>query len=156
MTNLYDIEEGFKIEKTKKKHTIAMILCGVFCLLLVFVLTYFSTHTLIMILDILLVGSYFSYVFTYHSFIKKNLNSKYHLLAKIQHFEHEIINGSITSVDNNIKTIENFEVYTLKINDARTVFIEAKKLDETLKTSTNINIAVVDNFVIGYEVIDNV
>ena len=109
-----------------------------------------------MILDILLVGSYFSYVFTYHSFIKKNLNSKYHLLAKIQHFEHEIINGSITFVDNNIKTIENFEVYTLKINDARTVFIEAKKLDETLKSSTNINIAVVDNFVIGYEVIDNV
>ena len=36
MINLYNVEEGFKIENTKKKHTISLILCGVFAFLIVF------------------------------------------------------------------------------------------------------------------------
>lgn len=156
MNNLYNIEEGFKIENIKKKHTISLILCGVFSFLIVFFITYFSPKTFVMILDILIVGSYFSYIFIYHSFIKKNLNAKYHLLAKIQHFDHEIIEGKITFIDNKLKTIDNFEVITLSVNNARTVFIEFDKLNDDLRSNNNLKISIVDNFLIGYEVIENV
>ena len=156
MINLYNVEEGFKIENTKKKHTISLILCGVFAFLIVFFITYFSQKTFVMLLDILIVGSYFSYIFIYHSFIKKNLNAKYHLLAKIQHFDHEIVAGKITFIDNKLKTIDSFEVLTLSINNARTVFIELDKLNDILKSNSTFKISIVDNFIIGYEVIENV
>ena len=156
MINLYNVEEGFKIENIKKKHTISLILCGVFAFLIVFFITYFSQKTFVMLLDILIVGSYFSYIFIYHSFIKKNLNAKYHLLAKIQHFEHEIVEGKITFIDDKLKTIDSFEVLTLSINNARTVFIELNKLNDILKSNSTFKISIVDNFIIGYEVIENV
>lgn len=156
MINLYNVEEGFKIEIIKKKHTISLILCGVFAFLIVFFITYFFQKTFVMLLDILIVGSYFSYIFIYHSFIKKNLNAKYHLLAKIQHFEHEIVEGKITFIDDKLKTIDSFEVLTLSINNARTVFIELNKLNDILKSNSTFKISIVDNFIIGYEVIENV
>ena len=67
---------------------------------------------------------------------------------------HEIINGVISFIDLNIKTIDNFEVYEIKINN-RTIFIEANKFSNEFKINNNYNFEIVDNFIIGYGVIDN-
>ena len=82
------------------------------------------------------------------------MNSYYHFLAKIQHFDHEIINGVISFIDLNIKTIDNFEVYEIKINN-RTIFIEANKFSNEFKINNSFSFEIVDNFIIGYGVIDN-
>ena len=154
MVYLYNIEDGLKIENTKRKQNIIIIFLGILVLLTVTLLTKASKEFYIIIINTLITGSYFSYIFIYNSLIKRNLNSYYHFLAKIQHFDHEIVNGIISSIDLNIKTIDNFEVYELKVNN-RTIFIEANKFSDEFKINNSYNFEAVDNFIIGYEVINN-
>lgn len=154
MVYLYNIEDGLKIENTKRKQNIIIIILGILVLLVVTLLTIASKEFYIIIINTLITGSYFSYIFIYNSLIKRNLNSYYHFLAKIQHFDHEIINGIISFIDLNIKTIDNFEVYEIKFNN-RTIFIEANKFFDEFKINNSYNLEIVDNFIIGYEVIDD-
>lgn len=153
MKCLYDLNEAFRIEKTKKKYNILLIILGLIILTTIVLITYFLANNIIMIVDIILSFSYISFLFTYFAFIKKELNIKYHFLAKIQQFKHETLKVNEIVYDENIQTINGIESYELKLDEKRIVYIENIFFQELEKIEfKTITLDIVDKFVVGYEV----
>ena len=153
MNSFYNVEDAYLILKTKKKYKIAMILIGILTLGIIVLLTSLSLHTIIMIIDIVLSSFYLGFLYTYFFFIRKELNARYHFLACIDNYDHEILEGEIVFLDDEIITVSNIESYTIKI-DNRTLFIENVFLNKNPEFSLNrkIKVEIVDKFIIGFEV----
>lgn len=152
MINLYDIDDGLKILEKKKKIVLYFILSGAFLAALMIVITVLSHSYLIMFLDIILSTVYLWILYTYIFYFRKTYNERYHFLAKVEQYEHEIINGVIGEIEEQITTIKNLETYLISIA-GRIVYIECNKKSESFKIGTPMKVEVVDNFVVGYEVI---
>ena len=152
MIDLYDIDDGLKILEKKKKIVLYFILSGVFLAVIMIVITALSHSYFIMFLDIILSTVYLWILYTYVFYFRKLDNGRYHFLAKVEQYEHEIISGVIDEIEEHITTIKNIESYLLRIA-GRIVYIECDKKTETFKIGTTIKVDVVDNFVVGYEVI---
>ena len=84
-------------------------------------------------------------------YFRKKYNDKYHFLAKIEQYEHEYVKGRICTINEDILTIKDFEVYSILIND-RTLYIESDLIPEVFYDGNLIELDVVDNFIVGYEV----
>ena len=106
-----------------------------------------------MIVDILISCVYLFSLYTYLFYFRKKYNEEYHFLAKIEHFEHESIIGMITLINEDILTIKDLEVYSIYINE-RTVYIEISKIPNDFYNQQEIKLDIVDNFIVGYEVIN--
>ena len=152
MIQLYDIDDGFLILKKKKRITTILFFAAVLLLGLIVTITYFSHSYLIMFVDILLTTIYLWGLFTYVFYFRLLYNEGYHFLAKIEHYTHEIIEGYIDSIDNEVTTIKKMEIHLLKIK-GRTIYIECSKKPERFDKNLHVKLEIVDNFVVGYEVI---
>ena len=116
------------------------------------VITALSHSYFIMFLDIIFSTVYLWILYTYVFYFRKLYNERYHFLAKVEQYEHEIISGVIDEIEEHITTIKNIESYLLRIA-GRIVYIECDKKTEFFKIGSTMNVEVVDNFVVGYEVI---
>ena len=105
-----------------------------------------------MFVDILLTTIYLWTLFTYVFYLRILYNEEYHFLAKIEHYDHEIIDGIVIAVDNEVTTIKKIEVNLLNIN-GRTIYIECSKKPELFSENLHVKLEIVDNFIVGYEVI---
>jgi hypothetical protein len=105
-----------------------------------------------MIIDIILTTIYLWVLYTYLFYFRKVYNEEYHFLAKVEQYQHEELNGVVSYLDKEITTIKNMEVYTLKVN-GRIVYFECSKMPSNIDIDTNVKFIVMDNFVIGYEVL---
>ena len=152
MINLYDIDDGLKILEKKKKIVLYFILSGLFLVAIMSVITALSHGYFIMFLDIILSTIYLWALYTYVFYFRKMYNEMYHFLAKVEQYEHEIISGVIDEIEDDITTIKNMETYLVSIA-GRIVYIECDKKAESFKIGATMNVEVVDNFVVGYEVI---
>ncbi len=154
MINLYNIDDAFEILNYKRKIKYTLLVVSLAVIGAVVFLTSLSRRNIIMIIDIILVSLYLFVVYTYVFCYRKYYNDRYHFLAKIEHFDHEYIEGEIEQIDNDAVTIKNFYVYSLKIN-ARTVYIEEEVFPEIFKLNQSVKLDIVDNFIVGYEVINH-
>ena len=105
-----------------------------------------------MFIDIILTTIYLWALFTYIFYFRLLYNEEYHFLAKIEHYNHEIIDGIINTLDNEVTTIKKMEVNLLNIN-GRTIYIECRRKPELFTADLRVKLEIVDNFIIGYEVI---
>lgn len=156
MNSFYDIKDAYKILDKKKKFKLAIILSGLLVLGIIVLITILSLHTLIMIIDIILSSCYLGFIYTYFFFIRKELNARYHFLACIDNFDHELLEGEIVFIDDVDITVSNIECYTIKIGQ-RTLFIENIFLENNPLFALNekVRVEVVDKFIIGFEVVGN-
>ena len=152
MTQLYNIDDGFGILKKKRKITSILFFSAVLLLVLIVTITYFSHSYLIMFIDIILTTIYLWALFTYIFYFRLLYNEEYHFLAKIEHYNHEIIDGIINTLDNEVTTIKKMEVNLLNIN-GRTIYIECRRKPESFTANLHVKLEIVDNFIVGYEVI---
>ena len=152
MIQLYNIDDGFGILKKKRKITSILFFSAVLLLVLIVTITYFSHSYLIMFIDIILTTIYLWALFTYIFYFRLLYNEEYHFLAKIEHYSHEIIDGTICAIDNEVTTIKKMEVNLLNIN-GRTIYIECSKKPEFFTNDLHVKLEIVDNFIVGYEVI---
>lgn len=156
MNNFYNIEDALSIPKIKAKYRLVLILLGVLTLSIIIFLTILSLDTIVMIIDIILSTAYFSFLYTYLTFIRKEYNEKYHFYAKIEQFDHEYFEGEIVVLEEDVITVDSIEVNTIKVG-SRTLFIENKVLQKhpDICLGNNIKVDIVDKFIVGYEVILN-
>ena len=152
MIGLYNIDDGFKILDFKKKINVFLVCLGFVISLLVTVITFVSSSYFIMVVDVILVTGYLWILYTYLFYFRKKFNEEYHFLAKVEQFEHDYVCGNIDLINEDIITVKNLIVYSLSIND-RTVFIEVGKIPDVFYDVNKIKLDVVDNFVVGYEVV---
>ena len=153
MNNLYNIDDANLILQKKKKYQIITIICSIFAVALVVLLTILSTKTIIMIVDIVVVSIWLSYLYTYFFFIVKELNNRYHLLATIEQYDHLIVDSKIESISQNTYTINDLLVYEINLENSKVIYIEKEKIANELSKDSNIRFELVDNLVVGYEVL---
>lgn len=152
MIDLYNIDDAFLILNKKKRFVFLLIISFIVLLCLIVGITWLSDSYFIMIVDIILATIYLWFLYTYLFYFRKVYNEEYHFLAKVEQYEHEELNGVVSYLDENITTIKNMEVYTLKVN-GRIVYLECSKMPSNIYIDTNVKFIVMDNFVIGYEVL---
>jgi ABC-type multidrug transport system fused ATPase/permease subunit len=152
MIDLYNIDDAFLILNKKKRFVFLLIASFIVLLCLIVGITWLSDSYFIMIIDIILTTIYLWVLFTYLFYFRKVYNEEYHFLAKVEQYQHEELNGVISYLDKEITTIKNMEVYTLKVN-GRIVYFECSKIPSNIDIDTNVKFIVMDNFVIGYEVL---
>ena len=154
MEYLYNIDDAFVILNKKKKIVNLLTFFAFVVLGVIILLTSLSVSYFIMFVDVLLATAYLWCLFTYYFYLRKVYNESYHFLAKVEQYEHEIIEGNIAYIEKEVNTIKGMEVYTLKVNH-RIIYIEQNKYPTEFCDGTFIKVEVVDNFVIGYEVLEN-
>jgi ABC-type multidrug transport system fused ATPase/permease subunit len=152
MIDLYNIDDAFLILNKKKRFVFLLIASFIVLLCLIVGITWLSDSYFIMIIDIILTTIYLWVLYTYLFYFRKVYNEEYHFLAKVEQYQHEELNGVISYLDKEITTIKNMEVYTLKVN-GRIVYFECSKIPSNIDIDTNVKFIVMDNFVIGYEVL---
>ena len=156
MTNLYNLSDGNKLLNQKKKLFNLLVIIGVVIVITITLLTIFLNNNFVMVLDMVLSFLYMSIVFVYNKLIKKCINEEYHMLAKIQHFDHEVIEGSISYIDEHLTTINTFETHHLIVN-GRSFYVDSNKIDvlNTFKINQKIKAELVDNMLVAFEVIND-
>ena len=152
MIDLYNIDDAFLILNKKKRFISILVISFVITLCIIVGITWLSDSYVIMVVDIILATIYLWFLYTYLFYFRKVYNEEYHFLAKVEQYEHEELIGVVSYLDENITTIKNMEVYTLKVN-GRIVYFECSKMPSNIDIDTNVKFIVMDNFVIGYEVL---
>lgn len=156
MAELYDLSSSNDILKSKKKWKIFLTILGIIVFTIVFCLSLFFNSKLVMIINTVLSFLYVSLLFSYVKLVNKSFNEQYHMLAKIQHYDHETIIGKINFIDEQLTTINTFETYHIKV-EQRSFYVDNTKLDvfDKLKLNMKIKAIIVDNMLIAYEVIND-
>lgn len=152
MIDLYNIDDAFLILNKKKRFVSILVISFVITLCIIFGITWLSDSYFIMVIDIILTTIYLWVLYTYLFYFRKVYNEEYHFLAKVEQYEHEELNGVVSYLDEEITTIKNMEVCTLKVS-GRIVYFECSKMPSNIDIDTNVKFIVMDNFVIGYEVL---
>ena len=152
MIDLYNIDDAFLILNKKKRFISILVISFVITLCIIVGITWLSDSYFIMVIDIILTTIYLWVLYTYLFYFRKVYNEEYHFLAKVEQYEHEELNGVVCYLDKEITTIKNMEVYTMKVS-RRIVYFECSKMPSNITINSNVKFIVMDNFVIGYEVL---
>lgn len=156
MINLYDLSKADNILKSKRNWKIFLIILGILVLTTLTLFSIFFSNNLVMVINMIIAFLYMSLLFTYVKLINKDFNEQYHMLAKIQHYNHETIKGNITYIDDMLTTINTFETFHMKVEE-RSFYVDSNKVNvfETFKLNMKVKVIIVDNILIAYEVIND-
>ena len=153
MKYLYDVKEINQILQTKKKFIILMIVFGVVTIIVDTLSFIFINNYLAVAINILITSLCLGYVYTYFSFFRKELNEKYHFLAKIDNYDHQLLQTKIIRITKENYTISEMIAYQVELENNQVIYIEKSKYDDKIEINKDIKLETVDNFIVGYEVI---